>query len=132
MVQPKENFRGQFGADGSLVSQLEEGLGLAGVQEIWLLLQVSTADAVVDRQPSVEAVEKAVLRNWEPEEKVPTQLDFVGQTLAAESQRQWVCYRTRWLKQVAWLGLKLSKLNLGLAGTASGQRVGGAGVVLLA
>jgi len=110
-------------------------LELEGEQEILeafqLLQQVATAAAVVvDRQPSVAAVGLAVLRNWEPEEKIPTQLDLVGQTLEAESQRQGECCRTGWWKQVAWLGQKLTWLHLGLVGTASGQRVGGAGAVL--
>ena len=132
MVQPKETFPEQSGAGGSLVSQqVEEGLGLEeGVQEILeafqLLLQVATA-AVVDCQPSVAAVDLAGLQNWEPEEKVPPLLDLVEQTPGAESQRQEVCCRTRWWKQVVWLGQKLTWLNLGLVGTASGQKVGGAG-----
>ena len=67
MVQPKETFQEQSGAGGSLVSQQVKGLGLEeGVQEILeafqLFLQVSTA-AVVDRQPSVAAVDLAGLQN---------------------------------------------------------------------
>ena len=76
------------------------------------------------------AVELAVLQYWEPEEKTPAQLDLVGQTPEAESQRQGECCRTRWWKQAAWLGQKLTWMHLGLVGTASGQRVGGAGAVL--
>jgi len=133
MEQSMETDQGQSdGGGGSLATQLEEGLELEGevrtLEAYQLLLQVATVAVVVDRQASVAAVELAELQNWEPEGKTPTQLDLAGQTPGAGSQRRGGCCRTRWWKQVAWLEQKLTKLHLvDLAGTASGQRVGGAG-----
>ena len=60
------------------------------------------------------------MQNWEPGEKTPTQL------CPAEGRQK----GEEWWKQVAWLGQKLTERLLRLAGTASGQRVEGAGVAL--
>jgi len=90
--------------------QLEEGLEdeERTLKAFQLLPQVATA---------VAAAELVEMQNWEPGEKTPTQL------CPAEGRQK----GEEWWKQVAWLGQKLTERLLGLAGTASGQRVGGAG-----
>ena len=114
--QSKEAFQGQSGAGGRPGTQLEKALELEGeertLKAFQLLLQVAT----------VAAAELVEMQDWEHGEMTPTLLYPAGRTLGTGRQRG-----GEWWKQVAWLGQKLTELLLGLAGTASGQRVGGAG-----